>query len=233
MFYQESQLRIAPSRWLLLFIDIFIIMMYYTCRICDEYLSEDNYYCYIRNGKKRPHRRNCKQCQCEMDRENYEKIRLKGSGGKRTPRKPNTYDDEIQKEQTFQFLTLMGWKFNEEKGIWYDDIKKDKDGNMIGVWEKKKRIYKTVLKNENGKKIYTRSEDKKRDPFYIPIVIIKGQFKEVPQNILDSIQYDYFIENKFLDDINEKYKEYGNLANYVIKRSLTLKQNFKKNAKKE
>ena len=118
-------------------------MEYRECRTCGEILevNTDNYYIRINDrGRTLFSSPDCKLCYNEKDRNRRRKDNETGSGSERVPLKPNVYVDKVQKEQTFAFLTAMGWKFNEEKGIWYDDIKKTKDGEFIGVWAPKQRL---------------------------------------------------------------------------------------------
>lgn len=47
------------------------------------------------------------------------------------PPQPNTYFDERQKEQTFEFLTALGWSFNEPNNTWFKLPVKDSNGNWF------------------------------------------------------------------------------------------------------
>ena len=93
------------------------------CIVCEiEHPIE--YFYFYKPGK--PSRSKlCKKCENKRDRMYDPKAPENCGGSESVIKQPNRYRDQWQKEQTFQFLQLMGWKFNEEKGIWYDDIKKD------------------------------------------------------------------------------------------------------------
>lgn len=118
-------------------------MEFKECRTCGELLeiNKDNFYVRMSDkGRWLFTNPDCKECYNEKEREARLTRKLENEyGADRVISMPNKYADDIQKQQTFQFLTLMGWKFNEEKGIWYDDIKKTKDGEFIGVWAKRIR----------------------------------------------------------------------------------------------
>ncbi len=53
---------------------------------------------------------------------------------------PNTYANDQQRNEVFDFLKLIGWNFNEEKGIWHKDGIKNKDGKFINFVEKPKKF---------------------------------------------------------------------------------------------
>ncbi len=53
---------------------------------------------------------------------------------------PNTYANDQQRNEVFDFLKLIGWNFNEEKGIWYKDGIKNKEGKFTNFVEKPKKF---------------------------------------------------------------------------------------------
>ena len=68
----------------------------------------------------------CKICHNEKNKRLYkEKIEDNG-GGLVVPRYPNTYGDELQKQNTFQIMEAMGWIFNDN-GVWSKEGIKNKD----------------------------------------------------------------------------------------------------------
>jgi hypothetical protein len=115
------------------------------------------------------------------------------------------YADEQQKTQTFQFLTLLGWKFNEEKGIWYDDIKKTKDGEFIGVWAHTSRKNRIV--------------EKLTEETFVPLKFSdKGYRRDDSKNdIIQLILKDYFIYSMKQNDIAEKYSVAISFVKYYVK----------------
>lgn len=84
---------------------------------------------YLHSNKKSIYKR-CKTCQKKKEAIDRE-IRISERGGsERVPPKPNTYTDKYQKAQTFQFMELLGWIFNEATGKWYKPGIRDIEGNF-------------------------------------------------------------------------------------------------------
>ena len=138
-------------------------MKYKECRTCGDYLevNKDNfYYTIANNGKERFNSPDCKMCYTERDREQrrLEKLDEDYIGLNAIKPKPGQWGCPIQKEQTFQFLTLIGWKYNAEKNLWYDNIKKTSDGKFIGVWAREKLRRKTITKTGEFIKIQLTEE---------------------------------------------------------------------------
>jgi hypothetical protein len=101
------------------------------CKFCEELKPLEEFGVYTRNTKQFKPR--CKDCERILESKKYrQKIEDRG-GSERVPPKPNRYNCRIQKEQTFEFLTLLGWKFNEDKGIWFKDGIKTEDGLFINI----------------------------------------------------------------------------------------------------
>lgn len=101
-----------------------------TCRTCNAEISNLN-----RIGL-------CKDCRCDYEsRRNKAKYLEQKYWGKevrlygrfQVKDKPNHYCDDQQREEVFNILTLLGWKFNEENGIWFDGKIKDENGNWYNV----------------------------------------------------------------------------------------------------
>jgi hypothetical protein len=59
---------------------------------------------------------------------------------------PNTYANDDQKNEVFDFLYTIGWKFNAENGIWYKKGIKNKDGKFTNFVEKPKRFVMPIMK---------------------------------------------------------------------------------------
>jgi len=104
---------------------------YKICTTCNELKHFDEFGKYTRYPDKA--RSRCRTCDRIREKQRYQdKIDFKG-GNDRCPPKPNRYADEWQKSQTFDFLRLLGWKFNEEKGIWWKEQIKTEDGVFINI----------------------------------------------------------------------------------------------------
>ena len=172
-------------------------MEYRECRTCAEYLPIEAFYIYHneKTGNTRLGNPDCKEC----DRANTRRksAEQKGNvGSERVGIKPNTYVDENQKKQTFEFLKLMGWKFNEERGIWYDDIKKTSDGIFVGVWSPKQKIRpKLVFTESNPPKIKFKNERKADLP---------------SEELVNKIVFDYYVNNIRIKDLAVKYNVNSN-----------------------
>jgi hypothetical protein len=61
--------------------------------------------------------------------------------------KPGKFKDQIEKNQTFEFLNSIGWQFNEEKNIWFKPGLKNEDG----IWMTETHLSKE--KHTRGEKI--------------------------------------------------------------------------------
>ncbi len=91
---------------------------YIFCEKCSQYKHTDDWYMHKRGNSKKLYRSTfCKVCSASKYKEDY----YKKKGGRSSEfvySKPNIYADELQKELTFEVLTLLGYIYNEEIGIW-------------------------------------------------------------------------------------------------------------------
>lgn len=100
---------------------------YKPCKECNEYKPLDMFHYF--NKEKGLTFNTCKVCESEKDRLYYEQVKEQNGGSKQVPLKCNTYIDEYQKKNTFELMTLMGYLYNEEYGIWTKEgVKSIKDG---------------------------------------------------------------------------------------------------------
>ena len=74
-------------------------------------------------------------------RESLER-KMENGGSERVPQTPGVYADVYQEQQVTEFLTVLGWKLNDN-GVWSKEGFKDENKN----WEKPFRKYK---KENNG-----------------------------------------------------------------------------------
>ena len=183
-------------------------MIYKECRTCQEYLEvnpENYYYKVADNGKYRFNSPDCKACYCEKEKEERRQLKEDEDyeGADAIKPKPGQWSCKVQKEQTFQFLTLMGWKYNEKKNIWYDDKKKDKDGNFIGIWAKEKLRRKVKTKGGDYPLVKLTKETFK--PY-----VFKEKVNGLPRDtrkdeMIQNIIKDYFLNQIPLEQIRKKY----------------------------
>lgn len=101
------------------------------CRYCEK-TKEIEEFQVTRLGKQKIVPK-CKSCIQQYAKNKYQKQVKKDGGSPRIKQKPNTYVDKYQKEQTFQFMQLCGWQYNEENGIWWKELIKDKNGNWYNI----------------------------------------------------------------------------------------------------
>ena len=90
-----------------------------TCTKCKELKHIDEYYFHQRSKGIRF--AECIECQKEKDRLDHEQYLENNGGHDRILTKPNQYMDEIQRNQTFQVMELLGYTFDEELGTWFKE----------------------------------------------------------------------------------------------------------------
>ena len=83
------------------------------CTICNEIKGIKEYY---------PKRKQCIICVRKQEniyrREESLKIKIDNGGSERVPQTPGVYSDEYQEAQTKEFLTALGWIYDEDTKIW-------------------------------------------------------------------------------------------------------------------
>lgn len=108
---------------------------YKKCTHCLTWKKLDEFY-KMRNSKAS----RCSECnnQIASDRR---KQKVDSEGGlKRVSQIPNVYYGEIQKQQTFEFLQLMGYIYNEDYGVWEKPGYKEViDGKIVFNYENKRQ----------------------------------------------------------------------------------------------
>ena len=118
---------------------------YKQCRTCKEWKLKTEYYSYTKKSKKSF--LDCRLClnakeviKSRREREEY----LKENGGSSYHKqKPGEWVDEYQKEATYNILKAIGWKLNEDNGIWWKEGIKTGDGIFINIKNRKQN--KTIL----------------------------------------------------------------------------------------
>jgi hypothetical protein len=107
---------------------------YKQCRTCQEWKLKTEYY-YYQSSKKTY--LDCRLCINRKESERARKDRLKeieeNGGSDRHKQQPGEWIDEYQKEATYNILKAIGWKLNEENGIWFKDGIKTSDGVFINI----------------------------------------------------------------------------------------------------
>lgn len=134
---------------------------YKKCSICNTWKNLSDYY--LRpNG--RPITGKCKSCQKQIEKDKNRQYMIDKGGSERIPEEPNVYTDKWQKENTFNFLTKLGYLYNVKHGIWTKEGWKEiKDGKPFfpnikptvrfqGVMTQEKRE-KAINMRKQGKKI--------------------------------------------------------------------------------
>ena len=80
---------------------------------------------------------------------------------------PNTYKSEIQKKQTFEFLSMLGWIYSEKNNLFYKPGIKDENGifefqkkNGYVVSREKKKDYRKKEISEYNQKYREKQKQK-------------------------------------------------------------------------
>ena len=103
---------------------------YKKCNTCYEWKHYNDYY--FHNRGKGLRYGECIECQKDKDKREHEEYLENNGGHDRILVKPNQYMDEIQKNQTFEVMKILGYTFNEEHGIWFKEGVKtlEEDGKI-------------------------------------------------------------------------------------------------------
>jgi hypothetical protein len=131
------------------------------CVKCGEEQDIDEYYI-LKNGKIN---NQCKTCLKEYSNFYHQKKREEEEN-ERVPMQPNRYMNDAQKQDTFKFMQVLGWTFNEEEQIWYKLPLKDKDGKFhfpnqkVKILNDRKEYMKQYMK-QYMKKYYAKNSRKK------------------------------------------------------------------------
>jgi hypothetical protein len=154
---------------------------YKQCRTCQEWKLKTNFHSYSKSGKKSF--LDCKIClnkkEVERSRIDRQKYLIENGGSDIHRVNPGEWVDEYQKEATYNILKSIGWKLNEENGIWFKDGIKTNEGVFINIkprkhkkrlifdnypesvrTEKKKEMFDTMLRMRNENYSYTQIGDK-------------------------------------------------------------------------
>lgn len=112
---------------------------YKQCRTCQQWKLKTDYHSY-KDSKKKSFL-DCKICynkrEVERAKVDREKELQETGGSDRHKQQPGEWIDEYQKEATYNILKAMGWKLNEDNGIWWKDGIKTSDGVFINIKTKK------------------------------------------------------------------------------------------------
>lgn len=188
------------------------------CTKCGEEKPLSQYYWYKKGQRPYPH---CIPCNAEITRRKRMKYGYTNMA-QRLTNKPNTWKDENQRIETWSVLECMGWKFNEEKGIWYDNKIKDKDGNWLvnvrGRRAYKKRAYSEKRAEYNRKKRYLPIE-------LVPVLNLRDE--SISEEIQRKVMVAYFHLCYSIAQLKECFSTIPeDKLRYMITRgSVILKQN--------
>ena len=118
---------------------------YKKCRTCQEYVHKDKFYHH--KSRARTTYLDCRDCinKKEVLRSKVRRQKeLEETGGSdRHLQKHGQWIDEYQKEATYNILKAIGWKLNEDNGIWWKKGIKTCDGIFINIKNRKQN--KTIL----------------------------------------------------------------------------------------
>jgi len=107
----------------------------------------------------------CKICHVAKANKANKTTQLENGGSTRVPVKCNVFADHVQKEQTHQFLKLLGWSYNGK--IWFKNGIKDETGKWLLFEEQpKKKRYpnysggrKTLSVHQHKEEVVKKFED--------------------------------------------------------------------------
>lgn len=108
---------------------------YKKCTKCLIYKHKENDF-YL-NANRRSRFSMCKRC-CQQDRKKYPSKRA-GDPAERYYPQPNRYYNEEQRLEVFGVMERLGYLFNSEKGIWYKEGWKTKDGVFLKIRKHKRK----------------------------------------------------------------------------------------------
>jgi len=139
---------------------------YQKCIVCEEWKVIKTEYYLHKNG--RPTSKRCRECQRELDRQKTADKREDNGGSMMIPQKPNVYFDNHQKQNTFEFMQLLGYLYDEGTGIWYKPgVKEIVNGKPVFL-NVKKKLHGTP-KKINKEMIYQIIELRKNNYTYASI----------------------------------------------------------------
>jgi len=111
---------------------------YRKCNSCNEWKPKDYYYKY-----KSKMFAKCIDCERIVRRKVAEDKKIEQGGSIRIKNHPNQYVDEYQRDSVFKIMLAIGYQFNEEKGIWFKEPWKTRDGEFPLLKSNKK--VKTII----------------------------------------------------------------------------------------
>lgn len=186
-------------------------------KIEDNEVSENGKLCIKCNIRKTDkqfyaNRNVCRRCILTAEKVNRSEKRqqiLEEQGGSfRIPTKPGVYSDELQQRNTYEFLTLLGWTYNEESNMFYKLPIKDSEGNWF---HKNGEPF-----NKAAKKVYLE--------YYNTITADKlPKFDRIYHNSsmdidnLNDMIYEFFIDKVDRKTLQLKYNLSENRINYYIR----------------
>jgi len=103
------------------------------CKMCGVILNEEN-------STKIPSLHRCRDCYNKSNASRWSAAYrerkywggdVRSYGRNQIKKNPNEYCDDTQRQEVFDILTAIGWKFNKKNGIWYDNKIKNKDGEWL------------------------------------------------------------------------------------------------------
>ena len=110
------------------------------CRRCGDVKPIDEFY--VKRTKKGTERPSsyCKECN-KLNNKEYARDQRGTPAWNDIPKTPGEYNDNEEKQMTFEFLTSIGWKYNKETNSFYKPGLREKDN----IW--------TILKKHQPKPI--------------------------------------------------------------------------------
>jgi hypothetical protein len=153
---------------------------YRKCNTCSTWKPTEEYYQFRSKIWNK-----CSECEREKDRKDALQKLIDNGGSNRVKHNPNEYSDEYQRKNTFEFMQLLGYLYNEENGIWYKEPWKTKDGKFP-MMKTKQRVYNNtrIPKDVIEKVLEYRSQNYSIGKISEKVSISETSVWKICQNIL-------------------------------------------------
>jgi len=118
---------------------------YHKCNTCSEWKELSKFF----TSKGKPYSNRCRECTAVLEKEKSEQYKLDNCGGGKVPLRPNKYQNDIQKQCTFELMKTLGYLYDVPTGIWYKPgVKEIVNGKPFFPNIKKTRKPSTVFNPE-------------------------------------------------------------------------------------
>lgn len=183
---------------------------YKLCIKCEEILSIDEFYA----------RRNvCRNCILIADKKYRDDRRseqlLENGGNMRVPPKPGVYVDELQRKNTYEILTIIGWSYDADKDRFYKPGLKTVDN----IWYNPKTGEPLIIENRNQYKKFMSEVTVETLPKLKAHRTSRNK-QYASEELINNMLYDFFIKKMLRQEVADKYGVKLKMLEYYIRRVL-------------